>query len=457
MKMKLIAAAVSMIAAAPAFALNVADTAAAITAGNVVRASGASAPTNIVFRGFEGLCKAGTLDTYSSKTVAANIKPGSSEWGNFLAYSCTLPAGTAGFAADTNVAFLHTVDGGSIKSLYGMSTDAGQQVAFITDALTSCVDSNKIETDTSAKIYHKCATAKKQSHGGFSDVEKQMWASLFDSVPPIGVDVADVAVTAVPAGQAFGVAVSKALYEALQVAQGLTGCDGDNVTVACQPSITKRDYASIVNSNPDSVTKLNWDFLVPGSTKKVHLCRRADTSGTQASSNVYFLNNPCGNFADQPGARTVANVTDSDTGFQVYDLSGTGDAKKCLTGGYAGYTTTASDFSIGVVSAENKATVPATTGATADSWRFVKLDGVAIYDIADGGNNRANVLNGKYDFAFELVLHTHPTITSTVANNVMTEVAAYLGNSAAPAIDGLYRIADAKGTRGGNSCKPFAY
>lgn len=455
MKMKLIAAAVSLIAAAPAFALNPTLTAAAITAGNVVRASGASAPTNIVFRGFQGLCKAGTLDTYSNKTVAAAIKPGSSAWGNFLAYSCTIPSGTAGFAADTNVAFLHTVDGGSINSLYGMSTDASQQVRFITDALTSCVDSNMTETDTSAKIYHKCAIAKKQSHGGFSDVEKQMWTTLFNTNPPIGVNVADVTVTAVPAGQAFGVAVSKALYEALQLAQGLTGCTGDNVTEACQPNITKRDYASIVNASPFSVTKADWSFLVPTSTQKVHLCRRADTSGTQASSNVYFLGNPCSSFEEQTGKRNPATVADSDVGFQVYDLAGTGDAKKCLSGDYVGYTTTASDFSIGVVSAENKPTVPATLGGVdGDSWRFVKLDGVSIYD---GVGSRANVLNGKYDFAFELVLHTHPTITSTVANNVMTEVAAYLGNASAPAIDGLYRIADAKGTRGGNSCQPFAY
>lgn len=454
MKMKLIAAAVAMIAAAPAFALNPADTAAAISAGRVVYASGASAPTNIVWRGMHGQCQTGTIDVYTAADLSAATKPGGSGWGNFGGYSCKLKAGTTGTAWDNqNVAFLHTVDGGSINSLYGMATDATQQVKFIVDAMSGCVDSGFTTTDTGNKIYEKCSTAKKRSHGGFSDVEKQMWVTLFDTNPPVGISVADVEVKGLAAGQAFGVAVSKALYEALQAEQGLTanGCTGDSVSEACQPSITKRDYASIVNADPFSITKMDWSFLLPttGAGMKVNLCRRVDTSGTQASSNVYFLSNPCASFAEQTGQRYPATAADSDIGFNVVENSGTGDVKKCLSGTAGGVT--ASDFAIGVVSAENNPTVPATGS---DSWRFVKLDGVSIYD---GAGNRANVLNGKYDFAFELALHTHPTVTPANAKVLMEKVADFLGDASAPAITGLYRVADSKGTRGGNACQPFAY
>lgn len=458
MKMKLIAAAVATLAAAPAFALNTSDTAAAINAGRVVYASGASAPTNIVWRGFASQCQTGTLDAYSAADLTAASKPGASAWGNFLAYSCKLKAGATGTAWDNqNVAFMHTVDGGSINSLYGMSSDTNQQVKFIVDALTNCAASGFNTTDSglSVPIYEKCSTAKKKSHGGFSDVEKQMWSALFNTNPPVGLNVGDVEVLGLAAGQAFGVAVSKSLYVALQTEQGLTatGCTGDSVTAACQPSITKRDYASIVNADPFSVTKVDWSFLLPttGTGMAVNLCRRVDTSGTQASSNVYFMANPCASFAEQTGQRYPASVADEIPGaFHVVEGSGTGDVKKCLSGN-ATYGTTASDFSIGVISAENNPTVPS---SSTDSWRFVKLDGISIYD---GAGNRANVLNGKYDFAYELALHTHPTLTPANSKALMSKVAEFLGDASAPAIDGLYRVADAKGTRGGNACQPFAY
>jgi hypothetical protein len=38
---------------------------------------------------------------------------------------------------------------------------------------------------------------------------------------------------------------------------------------------------------------LSWDSLLPGNTSRVNIARRVDTSGTQASSNAFFLKNPC--------------------------------------------------------------------------------------------------------------------------------------------------------------------
>lgn len=467
MKMKLIAAAVAAIAANSAFALDLSASTAAITAGRVVYATGASAPTKIVFNAFRNSCQAGTIHAYTSADISAatiaTSTPGDSSWKNFGAYSCTLRTDlvqadgvTPVTWAGQSVVFMHTVDGGSIKSVYGLSTDSVQQVALLKNTLAGCAASGKA-TANSDPVYHKCETAKRQAEGGFSDVEKQMWGALYASDPVAGINLADVNVTPAGAGQGFGVAVSKALYQALQVKQGITSaaCTADTIAAitdpACMPTITKRDYASIANADGFSPTKTDWSFLLgsTGAGKKVNLCRRVDTSGTQASSNIFFLANPCSGYEDQIGKRYPATAADSSATFNVVENSGTGDVKKCLSGKTTGIPVT--DFAIGVVSAENNPTVPATAD---DSWRFVKVDGMNIYD---GAGNRANAMNGKYDFAYELVLHTHATLTKPESSELFGAMIVAMSDASMPAIDGLYRLVDAKGTRGGNSCAPFAY
>ncbi|MBK7767152.1 MAG: hypothetical protein IPI44_14250 [Sulfuritalea sp.] len=65
--------------------------------------------------------------------------------------------------------------------------------------------------------------------------------------------------------------------------------------------------------------------------------------------------------------------------------------------------------------------------------------------------------SGKYGFAYELALHTHPTKTSAVAESVFQTMAVAMADPLLPAIKGLYRVADSIGTRGGNSCAPFSF
>lgn len=479
MKLKHIAVAIAAAAAAgQAFAATTAPVnVATIPAANYIYYTGASAPTNIVYHALANLCDAGTMTVYTKANISAAAVPGDSSMGGSLGYTCHVRADAGTLVDGQDIAFLFQNSGGSINSVYGMN--AATKKKFIDIASASCVASGFNTNDTNAyTIKESCPeTVSRVSHGGFSDVEKQLWIDAFASVPVTSFDVNDVVVTPVPAGQPFGVAVSRPLYKAMQQAQGLHtsvggSCSENDQTAACQPSITKRDYASIVSNNLFSASKADWSFLVGsyGTGQTVNVCRRPPTSGTQASSNAFFMNNPCGGFADQPGKLIAARFTDSTATFVVHEMSGTGDVKECLSGvdltvpadGIIGKgenfdlglspngTTTATSFSVGVVSAENN---PKTSSST-ETWRFVKLDGVAVYD---GAGNTASTKAGKYDFAYEMALHTHPSVTSANAESLFQAMAAGMADPALPSIAGLYRTTDSLGTRGNNSCAPFAY
>jgi hypothetical protein len=478
MKLKYIAVAIAAAAAGQAFAATTAPvTVGSIPAANFIYYTGASAPTNIVYNSLSTLCDAGTLSVYTKADISANVKPGDSAIGGSLGYTCHVRADAGTSVDGQDIAFLFQNSGGSINSVYGMNNATKKKFISLT---AGCVNSGFVTSDANAyTINEKCTeNVSRVSDGGFSDVEKQLWIDAFSAVPVTDFAIADVVVTPVAAGQPFSVAVSRPLYKAMQDAQGITGtgspaCDENNQEARCQPSITKRQYASIAKNDPFSSTKTDWSFLVgaAGAGKAVNLCRRPPTSGTQASSNAFFLDNPCAGFADQQGKLLDARFTDSVPGsFVVHEMSGTGDVKECLSGadltvpadGVIGKgenfdlglspnaNTTTTDWSIGVVSAEN---TPKTTSAT-ETWRSVKLDGV---ESVDGVRNVASTTSGKYDFAYELALHTVPTVTSANAESVFQAMAVSMGDVSLPAITGLYRLSESVGTRGGNSCAPFSF
>jgi hypothetical protein len=476
MQVKHIALAIAAAAAGQAFAATTAPVNVAnIPAANFIYYTGASAPTNIVYNALNMLCDTGTMTVYTKADISANVVPGDSAIGGSLGYTCKIKAGAGTTVDGQNIAFLFQNSGGSINSVYGMNSATKKKFISLT---SGCVSSGQVTNDANGyAIMEKCSeTVSRTSHGGFSDVERQLWRDAFLAVPVTDFVVDDVQVTPVPAGQPFGIAVSRPLYKAMQQAQGIYGvggCDENNQTEACQPSITKRQYAAIINNDPFSVTKTDWSWLVgsAGLGMNVNVCRRPPTSGTQASSNAFFMNTPCGAFADRNGELGAARFTDSAAPtFVVHEMSGTGDVKECLSGadlsnpadGIIGKgenfdlglspnaNTTPADWSIGVVSAENN---PKTASAT-ETWRFVKLDGVAVYD---GAGNTASTKAGNYDFAFELVLHTHPTITSSVAGSVFQAIATNMADSSLPSITGLYRMADSIGNRGNNACSPFRF
>lgn len=236
-------------------------------------------------------------------------------------------------------------------------------------------------------------TAARKSEGGFLDID----AAAFPAS-----EYAAYGITSAPAtqpatfSQVFGVAVSPSLYLALQSAQGITP-NLDNTAAAGQPSITKAQYASIVNDSFNTAKQDISAILGVGAAgDKLTVCRRVSTSGTQASSNQFFLNYFVGGDGVAAGALAPADQATYGAGsgldsYEVLEGSGTGNARTCLSGtGYA----------IGVLSLENYPDATNRSGGQrADrKFRYVKINGVAAYNGATKSTDTAKA--GQYEFWF---------------------------------------------------------
>lgn len=261
---------------------------------------------------------------------------------------------------------------------------------------------------------------------------------LLDLYPALSGGVALTKLTRSPlAMQGFGIAVSKTLYNALQVAQGLTtACLSPGVTTtslnadlstktttlipsgdpayteACQPSISRAQYASLVTKagSIKSAAALTGNSADTG---KLVLARRDQLSGTQATSNIFFAGEVC-NAPDSKskiargGALEVARATDSTataaTTFEIKEFVQSGDVTGLLKTPSA-----ATDFVIGMVGLSN--------GSSYD-YRFVKLDGVSP-NFAKGDtvpysstNLRNNMVNGQWPLQM-VAYAVYPTASAT--------------------------------------------
>lgn len=445
MKFKMIALAVAAAAAAPAFAaVTPAQLQTAYNAGRYINMSGASATQATVKEAFTAAC-ADAVQTFTA------------DGKNIYAYGCTIKAGKgypAAWVGQPAVLF-HTVSGGSLQSILGMSTDAAQQVDFVKTDFAGCTASG---TDN----FVGCATEKRRSNGGFSDVEKALFIDVLGATPPVGVNLNQIVVTQALAGQTFGVAASLPLFYALQSVQGIS-CPAGDFSPACTPSISRTEYATLVaRGNAGSIGSFyGWDVLDlgsagngtsgPGANESVIICRRPVTSGTQASSNAFFLKKNCAVGGLEPAA-----PGDSNGSYTVIENSSTGNAKTCLGDGATA--AAGSQFRIGIISAEN-------APKASDNWQWLKLDGAALH--GDAGQ-RANTIEMDYQFAMEMVLHTSSdtSITPAAQAVAMQALTTELGNTANPKT-GIYVVPHGsvyytapggvigRATNGGDSCSPM--
>ena len=498
MKLKQIAllvAGFTLSTAAFAAPVTIAQIEAARVAGQLDQAwiTGASAPVRTIYEGFVGSgpnigCDTGTNTIFTSQTGTNNI-PGA--LGNFLAYACTR-------AGKVSVLY-HTIDGGSLNA-YSPHTIAtklarlkyvGSPTANTCTAVANYPDPTNSAND--AAVFKSCAlvgaalpgtgptagsnttngnavnadsNAPSLPVGGFSDVE----AALFD--PTIGGGNVSGKGTEGNANvtQVFGVAVSTPLYRALQTAQGLADVNATTYDPAVAPNITKAQYASIAAAG--GAYQTDWAPIVgaAGTGKKVILARRVATSGTQATSNSFFLAKPC---ADGLGAGLApAVVSDSSPTFEVFEGASTGNVKTRLT--TASLNTGADNFAIGIMSVENdwraeaasSASPPLAFGPSA-GYRFVKVNGIHP-EAGDIVNGRATTISGAYELAKELKNFTANTATGFGAN-VVNQITAALSNPPGAACAVLPRglalnplagsscgaAQVAKVTNLGNNCSPF--
>ncbi|MDH4391758.1 MAG: hypothetical protein QE285_10105, partial [Aquabacterium sp.] len=248
--------------------------------------------------------------------------------------------------------------------------------------------------------------------------------------------------------QSFGVVVSQPLYIALQKKNGLAeSCNTTGIdTAACQPSISRADYASLVAKNGKiaTIADLTGDSTLTGT---LNLARRDDLSGTQASSNIFFVNGQCGGNAEVAVPKSIdglvakaggllgglavrTDITDDVAGTLDVAAHATSDGVKSAVGSQTAY-------SIGVAGTGSG-------GKTSTYGRFVKIDGVSPN--FDGTNymtaaaTRAQIANGAYPFAYVV---QGMYVTATMAKNAAKKatVLAVLNGFKSSAITDLSGIA----------------
>lgn len=218
--------------------------------------------------------------------------------------------------------------------------------------------------------------------------------------------------------QSFGVAVSDKLYTALQKQTfgASNACVGDFTSAACQPSITSASYASLVAKGGKVATlaDLVGSANLPAAdvAAPLVLARRDDLSGTQAASNMFFVNGQCGGNGNAAVAKSVdqkvakaggllgglairSDVTD--------DVAGVLDVMANVTGGAAKDAIASTGYAIGVAGTGNGAAFSNSVTSSLKG-RFVKIDGVSPnFDGTNFAANKASrtvIANGSYPFAY---------------------------------------------------------
>lgn len=225
-------------------------------------------------------------------------------------------------------------------------------------------------------------------------------------VEPALLGATGAALTTLPgAAVPFGVLVSENLFEALQTAEkgqpnssipATCTSSVTSYTPDCTPSLSSQVLRGIFKGTTLTVASLRTQTGAsipnPAGSPLLHICRRGNSSGTQASFKAYFLGEGCGGVGNQ---HTFALPTNGGTvaGGQAYTIGntdrvfaggGNGDVLACLDD-----RVTQNRYAIGIASLETTS-----FGDAAPSrWRFIKLNGVFP--------SLENVARGEYDFFAE--------------------------------------------------------
>lgn len=417
MKVRLVAAA-AFLAAGGAQALTPAQIDAARAAGTLkeVYLAGASAQRLFIAGWFQQQCKntgaTNTFDVFFNGTGA--VPNGSS----YRAYSCELKKKVGNWLAGTKVLIVKRDAGGSFEGVNPIAL-AAAQTNMLVDGSCTATGNPSPATDILLPGYACNGTVNRVSDAGLSDVEPALFqkpVNLPDGQTALttaqlnALDVKSVNQTI------FGVAVNKKLYRALQEAQGFIN-PGDPIdeAVSARPSLSASFVASVLSgqASGSSASKNGWNIVIPATVdpnavdKQINVCRRVIGSGTQASSNIFFLNLPSQGAVDAgyiPFGQTFNATKKASIGANVGVIqqngtravvlgSGSGNVETCL--GTTVETAAGTAYGLGVLSREN---TPLPTGTTTDKgYRFVKLNGLQP--------QRDNVkLGNGYDFVFNATM-----------------------------------------------------
>lgn len=381
----------------------------------VIFLSGASAPDNFLADMMTG----SATDLLPGATLIRSNDAGI----NHRAYLGLAGPGIPGVTAGTSILFIKRSKGGSV---FGVDPVArGQRVETLD--LNNCVAGT-------APYAWSCGTK------GIDPVSAADLGGAAGLVPDFGVSDVEPALFKTPYNTENGLpALSNAELGKLsnkgvnQIMMGIVATDA----VAASTHISRSQYGAMLAG------KLGDWSQVDGSADPVVVCRRVNGSGTQTSYNWFFTGFPCNNaslgsqdtppagVADSFGydgahAGTVADpyIVDPTAGLTIVENSGSGDVRNCLKAAQNGtdFTVTGSNnkvykvtFSgvggaskaIGVLSLDSY-----NNALTAGSgFSFRHLDGAGTFNGAMQTSSagatgiapsKANLVNGKYDFAVEL-------------------------------------------------------
>lgn len=373
-----------------------------------IHVSGASAQDNALELLFRSLCM---IESHKQPDPAADRTLHIYRQGNNQrAMVCRVDAKASGVGREAVVAFFKSSVGGSgngpipVANGDGLLVD-GSPARFIdlakVDLPGACEPAKQREkgvVGTFKEYYERVCTkdvltdAGVVPEAGIADVEPRLLGATAEQIEVLHVSSQNAVI--------FGVPVSRSLRDALQVAQGLKAGAEDEANM---PSLTRLQLANIFNGSLP-----RWDLLRdrrgrpltqiegirPPSDERVFLCRRVESSGTEAAFEVYFLNQRCSGYASPMQSGNDDGEVGANT---VNEGSGTGDVKDCLNlHEFAGR------WAVGMFSTENPSNLqqndPAPPPARPkdrrdDRWRFIKIDRVAPTLI--------NVVEGRYDFFME--------------------------------------------------------
>lgn len=377
MKIKALVTALLAAAAAPSFALVPG------AEGNSnpvlhVYGSGATAIDKQLKELVKTVCKAGTLDIFSDDVT----KP---EGSRYSAYYCVVsPTEVPGLTATYNLMIHKNSNGGSFNGVGPVADSLIEDQMVIQTGAGFCGVA-PAGADAGVPVWacnRNNVDNTKIPDFGIADVEPSLWAKLGQSFTATNL------VSTAMNGNTFGVPVTKALRDALQTAQGLPS---GSEAAADQPNLSRADVASILGG---AIT--SWDqfkvngvalpanSLVAPVNKRVQVCRRVDSSGTQAQANVFFHNFPCDAGAtktanDNTSFSSTADGKTADDNLNplpatnpvIHQFDGSGGVSDCLN-----VLQDANAWGVGILSLER----------SSSKYRFVKIDG-ALPTLKNVANN----------------------------------------------------------------------
>jgi len=296
-----------------------------------------------------------------------------------------------------------------------------------------------------------------------SDVDANELVGLYDVTGGVALSK----LTRTPlAMQGFAVAVNNKFYTDLQAAQITSGalastCTG-LYTEACQPSITRAQYASLVTKEGSIKSAAGF---IPGSTEVLTLARRDQLSGTQATSDMYFAGAICNaldiksKINNHGGALTVMRKGDASS----YDATKLVVNENVQTGDVETDLKLSTGYSIGVI---------ALSKGNSTSYKFVKLDGASPNFAKNGtavlGSTalRNNMINGSWPLQMAAYA-IYPTAAGTydakkaAKANMIKQMVSDLSDSTLHDLSaiGYFSGVDAKKSQvtrlAGNNCSPL--